>query len=117
MQVTHSLTLVVAAADLDAANAYFESLGWGSPVLSVPLSPNGQLPVTHYGAHAFQTAELVATLLAAKASDDPALDGLNPVFVFAEESAAAKFEAALQSPEILGALGTTLLLYYPPSEI
>lgn len=116
MPVTHSLTIISTAPDQAAANAYFEGLGWG-PVLTVPLSPNGQLPVTHYAAHDMRTAEVVATLLAAKESDDPTLDPLNGVFIYVVESETAQFDAALASTEIASALGTTLQRYYPPSDV
>jgi len=116
MQVTHSLTLVATAANQAAANAYFDGLGWGTPVLTVPLSADGQLPVTHYAAHDMRTAEVVATLIAASESDDPALDGLDGVFIYPVESESAQFEAALVSSEIVTAFGTTLQRYYPPVE-
>jgi hypothetical protein len=116
-QVTHSMTLVAAEADRDAANAYFEGLGWGNPILTVPLSADGQLPVTHYGAHDMRTAEVVATLLAAKESDDPTLDGLDPVFIYPVESETQQFDVALASSECVTAFGTTLQRYYPPVDV
>lgn len=113
MQVTHSMTLVAALADRDAANAYFEGLGWGEGVLSVRLSPNGQLPITHYAAHDMRTPEVVATLIAAHESADPTLDGIDNLFIYAVESETAQFAAAIQSSEIESALGTTLQVYSP----
>ena len=114
MQVTHSMTLVVAAADLAAANAYFDGLGWGSAVLSRGLSANGALPITHYAAHDMRTAEVVATLQAAAASSDMALDGLDGVFIYAVEAESAQFDEALVSAEIVTWCGSTLQVYNPP---
>jgi hypothetical protein len=117
MQVTHSLTLIAAAgAATDDGNAYFEGLGWGTPVLAIALSPDGQLPITAYAAHDMRTGEVVSTLLAAQESDDPALDGLDGVLLYPVESASSEFEAALISAEVVAAFGSTLQLYQPPFE-
>lgn len=113
MAMDHSLTMVVPVADAEAANAYATAMNWG-PIFSVDLSPDGQLPVTHKACHQFQTAEFVATLLAAKASEDTDLDALDPVFIYAGPSQSSLFETALQSAEIEAELGTTLSNYYPP---
>jgi hypothetical protein len=111
MVVTHSLTLVCAASDQDSANAYFDALGWGTPVMSVPLSPTGELPVTHYGAHYATTAEVVATLDAATASTDPVLDVLDRVFQYSAETQTVLFDEALASSEMGTFAGSTLLRY------
>lgn len=117
MSYTHSLTLAATAADRDAVNAYFEALGWGTPVLTVSLSPDGLLPVTHYGAHTYQSEEVVATLQAAAESEDPALDGIDGLFIYAVETSGVAFEQALQSAEAVTAFGSTLQAYYPVSEM
>lgn len=113
MPVTHSMTLVTTAADRPAANAYFDGLGWGEEVLVVRLSPDGQLPITHYAAHDMRTAEVVATLQAAQASDDPILDAIDGLFIYPVESETAQFAAAIQSAEIVTAFGSTLQIYSP----
>jgi hypothetical protein len=121
MTVTNSTTMIASAADRDAVNAYFDSLNWGSNTLSVPLSPDGQLPVTHYGAHDMQTAEVTATLLAAQASADPLLDALNTLFIRAVESTSETFTETIAGEgdgnDIVSVLGTTLQVYYPPYEM
>lgn len=116
MSMDHSLTMVVPVADAAAANAYASAMNWGN-IFTVDLSPNGQLPVTHKGCHQFQTAEFVATIEAAKASEEPELDALNTVFIHGEESQSPLFETVLQSSEIEAGLGTKLAVYYPPQEI
>lgn len=82
---------------------------WG-PIFSVTLSPDGALPITHYGTHQFETAEYVATMEAAKASADPALDGLDNLYIYAEVSTDPQFMTALaeHSP--------ALQRYEPPME-
>jgi len=114
--VTHSLTIIAADADTAAANAYFDAIGWGTPVLSVPLSPDGNLPITHYGCHYACPVEIVSTLQAAKDSTDPTLDVLDTLYLYAVESQDPQFEEALVSSEIVTAFGMTLARYYPPFE-
>lgn len=116
-QVTHSITMIAPVDDAPAFNAYGAGLNWGENTLTVPLSADGQLPVTHLGAHDMRTGEWAATLMAAKESDDPELDALDPVFIYPVESDTQKFDEALQSSEIVAALGTTLQRYYPPVEM
>ena len=115
-----SLSLITAAAHKQASDEFFAGgLNWGGPVFVVELSPDGQLPVTHYGAHAVHTAEFVAMLEAAKASDDPALDALDDVFVYPVESSTPGFAdaiAGLNGSTIVADLGSTLQRYYPPDE-
>jgi hypothetical protein len=37
---------------VELGNSFAEQLGWGSRSLSVPLSPTGESPATHWGARA-----------------------------------------------------------------
>lgn len=106
----YSLTLIAPVADLDAANGYFAALGWGDAIFVAELSPDGQLPVTHKACHLYQTAEFVATLQAAKASDDEQLAALNQVFIFAAEGDTPAFDAAIAAHD------PVLQRYYPPIE-
>lgn len=94
MSNDHSLTMIVPAADLEAANAYTVVMEWG-PIFTIPLSPDGQLPVTHYGCHTFETAEYVATIRAAALSDDPALDCLDNLYIHADVSETPLWSQAL----------------------
>lgn len=50
---TISAVLIVPAAQRDAANALAEAMGWGPDCYSVPLSPDGAAPVTHWGLHSW----------------------------------------------------------------
>jgi hypothetical protein len=43
---------IIPADHLDAGNAFGEAHGWSEKSLSVPLSPTGQEPATHWGARA-----------------------------------------------------------------
>ena len=43
---------ILPAAMRDAGNAFGEQMGWGSPSYSIPLSPTGAEPATHWGARA-----------------------------------------------------------------
>ena len=115
MSMDYSLSMVVAVTDAVAANAYAAAMNWGN-IFTIDLSPSGQLPVTHKGCHQFQTAEFVATIEAAKASQQPELDLLNAVFIHGEASQAPLFETVIQSTDIEGQLGTKLKVYYPPQE-
>ena len=47
-----SVVMITPIDMLDTANAFGEEINWGSGVFSVPLSPNGELPITHYGCRA-----------------------------------------------------------------
>jgi len=120
MQVTHSLTLIVADDDAAAANAFFDNgFGWGAPVFTVPLAADGTQPTTHKGLHTYVTAEFASMLAAAKASDDPDLAILKSVFMHAVESETSKFDDAiggLNGSTIVADLGSTLQVYYPPVE-
>lgn len=55
-----SAVLIIPAAHLDAANAFGSASGWGDGCFSVPLSPTGQAPATHYGCRADVSASFVA---------------------------------------------------------
>lgn len=94
MSNNYSLTMIVPASDVEAANAYTDAMKQGA-MFTVPLSPDGQLPVTHYGCHTFETAEYVATIEAAKVSDDPVLDALNNLYTKAEISEVPLWAEAL----------------------
>lgn len=106
---THSLTMIVPVASADAANAYSEAMTWGS-IFTVDLSPDGNLPVTHKACHMFVTAEFVATIEAAKASEDEQLAVLNSVFIHPEESIEPKFNEAIAAHD------PVLQRYYPPQQ-
>lgn len=54
-----SLSLIAAAEHADGINAMLDSLGRGPRCLSVPLSPTGAEPATHYGCHTYDD-ELIA---------------------------------------------------------
>lgn len=47
-----SAVLIVPAAYRDEANAFAVAQGWGENCLSVPLSPSGQEPATHWACRA-----------------------------------------------------------------
>jgi hypothetical protein len=47
-----SAVLILPAAYLAAGNALGEAMGWGAGNYSVPLSPTGTAPATHYGCRA-----------------------------------------------------------------
>jgi hypothetical protein len=47
-----SAVLIIPADDLDAANAFGVEQGWGEGNFSVPLSPTGAEPTTHWGCRA-----------------------------------------------------------------
>jgi len=57
-----SAVLIVTTANLDAANALGEAMGWGPNSYSVPLSTDGTDPATHYGLHAWVTEEFQALI-------------------------------------------------------
>lgn len=47
-----SAVMIVPDAHKAAADAFGESMGWGPGNYSVPLSPTGALPATHWGCRA-----------------------------------------------------------------
>ncbi len=47
-----SAVMIVPDAGLVAANAFGEAMGWGPGNYSVPLSPTGAEPATHWGCRA-----------------------------------------------------------------
>jgi hypothetical protein len=47
-----SAVFILPAAMRDAGNTLAENMGWGSNCYSVPLSPTGSAPATHWGARA-----------------------------------------------------------------
>jgi hypothetical protein len=53
---------IIPADQLDAGNAFGEQMGWGEKSLSVPLSPTGQEPATHWGARADVSEAFLAML-------------------------------------------------------
>lgn len=72
-----SLTLIVPAAQRDAANRLACALGTDTlpgSSYNVPLSATGAAPATHYGCHAWASDGFVATLGAAIGGTVPALD-------------------------------------------
>lgn len=117
MPATHSVTYIATAADRDAVNAFCASLGWGDYTLTVQLSPTGEAPATHYGAHDRRSGEFVAALVAAQESDDPLLAPLDSVLIYAIETEAVGFHQAIVSDECVAKFGTTLQIYYPPVEV
>lgn len=48
-----SCVLIIPAELRDKANTLAERMGWGPDNYSVPLSPSGVEPATHYGLHAW----------------------------------------------------------------
>ena len=44
-----SCVLLLPVAQVATGNAVSEAMGWGSPAYTVPLSPTGTEPATHYG--------------------------------------------------------------------
>jgi len=57
-----SCVLILPAALRDAGNALGEAMGWGPGNYSVPLSPSGLEPATHYGLHAWVAQAFLDTL-------------------------------------------------------
>lgn len=47
-----SAVMIVPASGLAAANAFGQAMGWGPGNYSVPLSPTGAAPATHWGCRA-----------------------------------------------------------------
>lgn len=75
-----SLVLILPAARQSAGNALSQALGYGPDTYSVPLSPTGAEPATHFGAHvANASAAFVAALDAARAGNLP--PGADPAVV------------------------------------
>lgn len=110
MASNYSLSLICPVDDVAAADTFFkEAFGWGDTTFVSPASSDGQLPVTHKGAHDFQTEEFIAALEAAKASSDPTLDALNPVIIYSVESETPKYDDALAA--------NGLQRYNPPMEL
>ena len=60
--MTHSVSLIVICpvAVLPAAAALGVQLGWSENELSVPLSPSGNAPATHWSLHAWARPETAA---------------------------------------------------------
>jgi len=58
-----SAVLIVTTANLDAANALGEAMGWGPGNYSVPLSADSVLPATHYGCRAEVTQGFIDMLI------------------------------------------------------
>ena len=60
--MTHSVSLIVIcpAATLPAATALGVQLGWSENELSIPLSPTGAEPATHWAMHAYARPETAA---------------------------------------------------------
>lgn len=57
-----SAVMIVPAAGLAAANAFGASMGWGEANYTVPLSPSGAEPATHWGCRANVTDGFLALL-------------------------------------------------------
>lgn len=55
-----STVLIIPAALRDAGNQVAEAMGWGTGNYSVPLSPAGSEPATHYGLHAWASEQFKA---------------------------------------------------------
>ena len=51
-------------------------MGWGPNNYSVPLSPTGEAPVTHYGLHAWAEQSFVDLMEGASAGVIPQVEGL-----------------------------------------
>jgi hypothetical protein len=67
-----SLVLIVSASACDAANRLGEGMGWGARNYSLPLSPSGAAPATHWAGHlANAQPEFLDMLTAAQAGDMP----------------------------------------------
>lgn len=63
-----SAVFIIPDADREAGNAYAEKMGWGPNTYSVPLSPTGSPPATHWGCRA-QVGPAFRTLLAQRPED------------------------------------------------
>ncbi len=70
-QFQNSVVLIAPAALRAAANALAEAMGWGPDNYSVPLSPGGAEPATHYGLHTWATDDFLATVAGAEAGELP----------------------------------------------
>jgi hypothetical protein len=57
-----SAVMIIADAYRAAGNAFGEAMGWGPGVYSVPLSPTGDEPATHWGLRADAGDALLAVL-------------------------------------------------------
>ena len=69
-----SVCLILPAAYREAGNALAVALGHDQPpgnTYSVPLSPTGQEPATHYGCHTVATQGFVDMIVAGKANQLP----------------------------------------------
>ncbi len=70
-----NVALIINAACLDKANALAEVMGWGPNSYSVPLSPDGTEPATHWGLNVAEARpEFLAMLAGAAEGEMP--DGL-----------------------------------------
>ena len=67
---------ILPAAMRDAGNAFGEQMGWGNPSYSIPLSPTGAEPATHWGARADLPPSFFALMDAPPAEAQPLLDAL-----------------------------------------
>lgn len=87
-----SVVMITPIDTLDQANQFTEQLNWGSGVFSVPLSKDGELPITHYGCRAdtdttFEPLEGIITDLSEILHgydhwiDVLSKNGLNPVLI------------------------------------
>lgn len=71
---TTSAVLIAPAAYLDAANALAQAMGWstpGWPAYSVPLSPTGAEPATHWGLRTGASPTFAAMIEAARLGELP----------------------------------------------
>ena len=64
-----SVVLIVPAAVVDQANALSETMGWGSPSYTVPLTTGGE--VTHWGLHTWAQPSFVDLVQSAAGGEKP----------------------------------------------
>jgi len=66
-----SCVLIIPVAQQAEANALAEAMGWGPGSYSVPLSPTGTDPATHYGLHSWVDDSFVSMLQGAARGQAP----------------------------------------------
>lgn len=66
MSFSYSLAMIAPASALEAFAALGADLGFSTSEFTVPLSPTGAEPATHYGLHAWSRPDFVATVTEAE---------------------------------------------------
>lgn len=78
-----SATFIAPADLLEVANAFGETMGWGYPCYTVPLSPTGAEPATHWAARATVYPGFVELLAEPPEGSPPfSVTGIDPEAVY-----------------------------------